>query len=51
MARASPDKDLLSIDRFQDHLQRLEGQLNRYLIDEEDLVVPLLLKYGFGNLR
>lgn len=31
---------------FRDHVARLEGFLGRHLDDEEELVVPVILKYG-----
>ncbi len=31
---------------FLDTLERLQGFLHRHLVDEEDLVVPVILKYG-----
>ncbi|MEL6681984.1 MAG: hemerythrin domain-containing protein [Pseudomonadota bacterium] len=32
---------------FQTELVRLDGLLNRHLVDEEELIVPAILKYGF----
>jgi len=39
-----------SIGRFNDDLTRLEGFLDRHLLDEEELVVPVILKHGSGAL-
>ncbi|KAA9010412.1 hemerythrin domain-containing protein [Histidinibacterium aquaticum] len=36
--------------RFHSGLETLEGFLNRHLIDEEELVVPVILKYGADAL-
>lgn len=36
--------------RFRDDLARLEGFIDRHLIDEEELVVPVILKYGMDGL-
>lgn len=36
--------------RFDADLTRLEGFLNRHLTDEEDLIVPIILKHGEGGL-
>lgn len=36
--------------RFHKALQGLSGLLDRHLEDEEDLVVPVLLRYGTGGL-
>ena len=36
--------------RFRDDLIRFEGFLNRHLLDEEDLIVPVILKYGEHSL-
>ncbi|MGF1563563.1 MAG: hemerythrin domain-containing protein [Geminicoccaceae bacterium] len=35
---------------FHDHLRALERVLDRHLIDEEELVVPVILKYGASGL-
>ena len=36
--------------RFQTELAKLEGLLDRHLIDEEDLIVPVILRYGAEDL-
>ena len=36
--------------RFQAELAKLEGLLDRHLIDEEDLIVPVILRYGADEL-
>jgi iron-sulfur cluster repair protein YtfE (RIC family) len=36
--------------RFDADLSRLEGFLNRHLLDEEDLIVPIILKHGERGL-
>ncbi len=36
--------------RFQTELTRLERLLDRHLIDEEDLIVPVILRYGADDL-
>lgn len=38
-----------AVQEFHDGLGRLEGFLNRHLIDEEELVVPIILKNGFDQ--
>ncbi len=42
------DRDRLqtSAGRFRDELAQLEGLLNRHLVDEEELIVPVILRYG-----
>ncbi|SFS20341.1 hemerythrin domain-containing protein [Yoonia litorea] len=35
---------------FQSELAKLEGLLDRHLIDEEDLIVPVILRYGAADL-
>ena len=35
---------------FQTELTKLEGLLDRHLIDEEELVVPVILRYGADDL-
>lgn len=35
---------------FRDKLVRFEGLLDRHLQDEEDLIVPVILKHGAGGL-
>ena len=37
--------------RFRDRLLRVEILLNRHLEDEEDLIVPVILKHGPGALQ
>ncbi|MFT6674173.1 MAG: iron-sulfur cluster repair protein YtfE (RIC family) [Sulfitobacter sp.] len=39
-----------AIGVFHETLVRLGSMLNRHLLDEEDLVVPVILKYGAGGL-
>jgi iron-sulfur cluster repair protein YtfE (RIC family) len=36
--------------RFQAELEKLEGLLDRHLMDEEDLIVPVILRYGADGL-
>ena len=38
-----------ALQEFHQGLDRLEGFLNRHLIDEEELVVPIILKHGFDQ--
>lgn len=35
--------------RFQADMEKLERALERHLVDEEELVVPVVLKYGFEH--
>ena len=42
----SPDERADQGAGFLADLERLQGFLHRHLIDEEDLVVPIILKYG-----
>lgn len=35
---------------FKGELARLEGLLDRHLVDEEDLIVPVILRYGADEL-
>ncbi len=37
--------------RFRTDLIRLNGFLNRHLIDEEELIVPIILRHGAGSLE
>lgn len=37
-------------ETFRQHLVKLESLLNRHLIDEEELVVPVVLKYGAPDI-
>ena len=50
--QAGDDKDRLTnaAGAFHGDLQRLNGFLNRHLIDEEDLIVPVVLKHGAPDL-
>ena len=36
--------------RFRDELAHLEQLLDRHLIDEEELIVPVILRYGSAGL-
>ncbi|WP_171237103.1 hemerythrin domain-containing protein [Ruegeria sp. HKCCA6837] len=38
------------IGKFLEETNRLESMLSRHLIDEEELVVPVILKHGAGGL-
>lgn len=38
-----------AIDVFHLRLERMEGFLDRHLTDEEELVVPVILKHGFDH--
>lgn len=51
-ALLNADRDRLSTNagRFQDHLQNFQTLLARHLVDEEELVVPVILKYGTDGL-
>lgn len=46
------DRDLLQTNAgtFKDRLTEMERLLNRHLNDEEELVVPVILKYGSADL-
>ncbi|MEJ6403366.1 hemerythrin domain-containing protein [Yoonia sp. 2307UL14-13] len=46
------DRDALqnAAGAFRDQLISLERNLNRHLLDEEDLIVPIILKYGTKGL-
>lgn len=46
------DRDALqnAAGAFRDQLISLENNLNRHLLDEEDLIVPVILKYGTEGL-
>jgi iron-sulfur cluster repair protein YtfE (RIC family) len=39
-----------AVSAFHETVERLSGKLDRHLIDEEELVVPVLLKYGAHGL-
>ena len=39
-----------SAGRFRDELEKLERLLDRHLVDEEELVVPVILRYGAPEL-
>ena len=47
------DRDAMqtAAGRFHGDLQRLGGFLNRHLIDEEELIVPIILRHGAGSLE
>lgn len=49
---ATEDRDKLqnAAGAFVDQLDLLEGLLNRHLLDEEDLIVPVILKFGTDGL-
>ncbi|MEN0001489.1 MAG: hemerythrin domain-containing protein [Pseudomonadota bacterium] len=40
-----------ALGRFLDNVQRLERLLDRHLVDEEEVVVPVILKYGVDGLN
>lgn len=40
----------LAVGRFHSNLVELSGLLDRHLVDEEELVVPVILHYGAGGL-
>ena len=44
------DADTAPIGRFEEGLVRLSGFIDRHLTDEEELVVPVILKYGVSEL-
>ncbi len=44
------ENDGSEVGRFAEELDRLGKLLDRHLIDEEDLVVPVILKYGADGL-
>ena len=46
------DRDVLQTNAgaFKDRLTEMERLLNRHLTDEEELVVPVILKYGSADL-
>lgn len=48
IAEGTPAKDSIAV--FLGDLKRVEGFLNRHLVDEEELVVPVLLKYAPAGL-
>lgn len=43
--------DRTNAGHFNTQLQRLDGFLNRHLIDEEDLIVPIILRHGAESLE
>lgn len=43
-------QDDRAVAKFLDNLDNLERFIDRHLIDEEDIVVPVILKYGAGGL-
>lgn len=47
---ATPKKLLPAAEAFHKQLRGLDRLLNRHLIDEEELVVPVVLKYGAPDL-
>jgi len=49
---AADHRDVLqtSAGHFRDELARLERLLDRHLIDEEDLIVPVILRYGASDI-
>ncbi len=49
-AQAGPDWRTPA-GRLHDNLQRLHGFLDRHLLDEEDLIVPVILRDGEAGLR
>ncbi len=49
-AQAGPDWRTPA-GRLHDNLQRLQGFLDRHLLDEEDLIVPVILRDGEAGLR
>ena len=48
--RGDRDKLQTSTGRFRDELAKLEGLLDRHLMDEEDLIVPVILRHGSADL-
>jgi len=46
---APPDAAREAVARFHGEVTVLEGFLNRHLIDEEEIVVPVILKSGFDG--
>jgi iron-sulfur cluster repair protein YtfE (RIC family) len=49
-ASGGQDKLQDAAGAFQSELTRLEKLLNRHLVDEEELVVPVILRYGSRDL-
>lgn len=47
------DRDAMqnAAGRFRTDLIRLDGFLNRHLIDEEELIVPIILRHGADSLQ
>ena len=48
--RDAPEKLKPAADNFLTQLEVLTGLLNRHLIDEEELIVPIILKFGAPDL-
>lgn len=48
LLQARPLQGSEAIDRMQNRTEDLQTFLNRHLTDEEELVVPIILKHGFG---
>jgi iron-sulfur cluster repair protein YtfE (RIC family) len=46
----APAMLLTRVGRFGADLDRMDGFLNRHLLDEEDLIVPVILKHGEAAL-
>lgn len=49
LMKDTTDTDRQAIDVFHRRLERMEGFLDRHLTDEEELVVPVILKHGFEH--
>ncbi|NNE52780.1 MAG: hemerythrin domain-containing protein [Sulfitobacter sp.] len=49
-ALQAKDTDKRAFGRFHEELNHLDRLLDRHLIDEEELVVPVILKYGANGL-
>lgn len=49
-ALRATDDETAPVGRFHETLLRLNHLLDRHLIDEEEIVVPVILKYGVGGL-
>jgi hemerythrin-like domain-containing protein len=50
LIKALPGNPATEAGRFHDRLATLERFLDRHLEDEEDLIVPVILKHGEGRL-
>jgi iron-sulfur cluster repair protein YtfE (RIC family) len=50
-ALRAPGPDSRDVGAFHDHLGRIATMLDRHLVDEEEIVVPVILKYGAGGLK